>query len=108
MKVDRKNAYQFSDSMMTSQNCNAEMSEEFRRRLDNFDAAEFEQQPSRQLYKVKPRSIILFPSNQNQLLYFSHIEGSSGVCITLGETKKFVFLDDYELVIPFGKRIDSL
>ncbi len=93
---------------MTSRNLNNEISEELACRLDTFDPKNFEQQPTRQLYKTKPRSFILMVSNPSQYFFYSHIEGDVGVCITLGQDKTYVHLDPYMLVIPVQKKSNFL
>lgn len=91
---------------MTAQNFNIEMSEELIFRLKSFVPEAFELQPSRPLYKTKPRSFIFSLSNHEQYFFFVHIEGDVGVCITLGEERKYVYLDPYEPVEPMLKRFD--
>lgn len=70
--------------------------------LSEIDIADFDVQPVRELYKARPRSYVMVPAWDNQVLFFDHIDGMYSYCLTLGN--EVVHLQAWAEVAPLRKK----
>ncbi len=70
--------------------------------LSEIDIQDYEQLPIRELYKARPRSYVMVPSMDNEVIFFSHIDGMYSYCLTLAN--EVVHLQAWAEVIPLVKK----
>ena len=73
--------------------------------LSEIDIADFDVQPVRELYKVRPRSYIKLPwmdGLDGDVLFFDHIDGMYSYCLNMNN--EVVHLASWAEVIPLVKK----
>jgi hypothetical protein len=70
--------------------------------LSEIDIQDYEQLPIRELYKARPRSYVMVPAWDNEVLFFDHIDGMYSYCLTLAN--EVVHLQAWAEVIPLVKK----
>lgn len=72
--------------------------------LNEHDLSDYEQLPIRELYKARPRSYVMVPAWDNEVIFFDHIDGAYSYCLNL--TNEVVHLAAWAEVIPLQKKPD--
>ena len=70
--------------------------------LNEHDLADYEQLPVRELYKARPRSYVLVPSMNNEVIFMDHIDGMYSYCLSM--TNEVLHLAAWTEVIPLVKK----
>lgn len=70
--------------------------------LNEHDLSDYEQLPIRELYKARPRSYVLVPSMNNEVIFMDHIDGMYSYCLSM--TNKVLHLATWTEVIPLVKK----
>lgn len=70
--------------------------------LSEIDIKDYEQLPLRELYKARPRSYVMVPSWDNEIIFFDHIDGMYSYCLTLAN--EVVHLQAWADVIPLVRK----
>lgn len=70
--------------------------------LSEIDIADYEQLPIRELYKARPRSYVMVPAWDNEVLFFDHIDGMYSYCLTLAN--EVVHIQAWAEVVPLVKK----
>ncbi len=70
--------------------------------LSEIDIADWQQLPIRELYKARPRSYVMVPSMDNEVIFFSHIDGMYSYCVSL--QNEIIHLAAWCEVIPLIKK----
>lgn len=70
--------------------------------LSEIDIQDYEQLPIRELYKARPRSYVMVPAWDNEVLFFDHIDGMYSYCLSLAN--EVVHLQAWAEVIPLVKK----
>jgi hypothetical protein len=70
--------------------------------ISEIDIKDYEQLPVRELYKVKPRSYVMVPSMNNEVIFMDHIDGMYSYCLTI--TNEVIHLAAWTDVAPLQKK----
>lgn len=73
--------------------------------INEFDLADYEQLPLRELYKTKPRSYIKLPwvdGMDGDIVFFDHIDGMYSYCLSMNN--ELIHLSAFAEVIPLVKK----
>ena len=70
--------------------------------LSEIDIQDYEQLPIRELYKARPRSYVMVPSMDNEVIFMDHIDGAYSYCVSL--TNEVIHLAAWAEVIPLVKK----
>lgn len=70
--------------------------------ISEIDIADYEQLPIRELYKARPRSYVMVPDWDNEIIFFDHIDGMYSYCLTLAN--EVVHIQAWTGVIPLVKK----
>jgi len=70
--------------------------------LSEIDIQDFDQLPVRELYKARPRSYVMVPSMDNEVIFMDHIDGMYSYCLRI--TNEVVHLAAWTEVIPLVKK----
>jgi hypothetical protein len=70
--------------------------------LSEIDIADYEQLPIRELYKARPRSYVMVPAWDNDVLFFDHIDGMYSYCLNM--QNEVVHLQAWAEVIPLVQK----
>jgi hypothetical protein len=70
--------------------------------LNEHDLKDFDVLPVRELYKVKPRSYVMVPSMNNEVIFMDHIDGMYSYCLTI--TNEVIHLAAWTDVAPLQKK----
>lgn len=72
--------------------------------LNEHDLSDYEQLPIRELYKARPRSYVMVPAWDNEVIFFDHIDGMYSYCLSM--TNEVLHLAAWAEVIPLQKKPD--
>lgn len=72
--------------------------------ISEIDIQDYEQLPIRELYKARPRSYVMVPELDNEVIFFDHIDGMYSYCLSL--TNEVFHLAAWTEVIPLQKKPD--
>ena len=72
--------------------------------ISEIDIKDYEQLPVRELYKARPRSYVMVPEMNNEVIFFDHIDGMYSYCLSL--TNEVLHLVAWAEVIPLQKKPD--
>jgi hypothetical protein len=72
--------------------------------LSEIDIADYQQLPIRELYKARPRSYVMVPEWDNEVLFFDHIDGMYSYCLNM--QNEVTHLAAWAEVIPLQKKPD--
>jgi hypothetical protein len=74
--------------------------------INEFDLADYEQLPLRELYKTKPRSYIKLPwmegTGIDEVIFFDHIDGMYSYCLNMNN--ELLHISATAQVIPLVKK----
>ena len=70
--------------------------------ISEIDIADFDVLPVRELYKAKPRSYVMVPAWDNEVLFFDHIDGSYSYCLNM--KNEVIHLQAWAEVAPLVKK----
>ncbi len=74
--------------------------------INEFDLADYEQLPLRELYKTKPRSYIKLPwmegTGVDEVIFFDHIDGMYSYCLNMDN--ELLHISATAQVIPLVKK----
>lgn len=70
--------------------------------ISEIDLKDWQQLPIRELYKARPRSYVIVPSMDNEVIFFSHIDGMYSYCVSL--QNEIIHLAAWCEVIPLTKK----
>ena len=70
--------------------------------ISEIDIADFDVLPMRELYKARPRSYVMVPEWDNEVLFFDHIDGMYSYCLTMAN--EVVHLQAWAEVAPLVKK----
>ena len=70
--------------------------------ISEIDLSDFDVLPVRELYKARPRSYVMVPSMDNEVIFFSHIDGMYSYCVSL--QNDIIHLAAWCEVIPLTKK----
>ena len=70
--------------------------------ISEIDIQDYDQLPVRELYKARPRSYVMVPSWDNEVIFFDHIDGMYSYCLSM--TNEVVHLAAWAEVVPLMKK----
>lgn len=70
--------------------------------ISEIDIQDYEQLPIRELYKARPRSYVMVPAWDNEVLFFDHIDGMYSYCLSMAN--EVVHIQAWAEVIPLVKK----
>lgn len=70
--------------------------------ISEIDLKDWQQLPVRELYKARPRSYVIVPSMDNEVIFMDHIDGMYSYCLSM--TNEVVHLAAWTEVIPLRKK----
>lgn len=74
--------------------------------ISEIDIQDFDVLPVRELYKARPRSYVQVPSMDDEVIFFSHIDGMYSYCVSL--QNKIIHLAAWAEVKPLVKKDSGL
>jgi hypothetical protein len=70
--------------------------------LSEIDIADYDVLPVRELYKARPRSYVQVPSMDDEVIFFSHIDGMYSYCLNM--KNEVIHLQAWAEVAPLVKK----
>lgn len=70
--------------------------------ISEIDIQDYEQLSIRELYKARPRSYVMVPAWDNEVLFFDHIDGMYSYCLSMAN--EVVHIQAWAEVIPLVKK----
>lgn len=70
--------------------------------ISEIDIQDYEQLPIRELYKARPRSYVMVPSMDNEVIFMDHIDGMYSFCLSMAN--EVIHLAAWTEVIPLVKK----